>query len=441
MAHAGSAFQVYATRLTATPSSSSRALHFEEVRVPFGEISPTGAATAETMAAQAMESMRFGAQFTPDTSLNASTGDESLSSWPSPAPAPQEKARRKLNLDGMMQPSDIGQRTPGASRTKARRRQPSGGSDEASPSGAKSPLLQAGAGCRLDSSLLVLTRKFMQLQPYANDAGVLNLNEAAERLGVQKRRLYDITNVLEGIDMIEKMGKNSIRWKNNDEQGSYGLSAQLLRDENRQLEQRERELDNITVQMRNALKLATEDPTDKPYSYVRYSDLRAIPEMFDQTVIAVKAPAGSSLEVPDPKETGKLQMMIRSENGEQLQVFLCPEDGYGDRRDSTGSLSGLEPSLRASLPSSADDDSVNQVSRDSAVSLLDELDAAAVFRSPMKQTGFLSDTSTHQSGFLSLDPVGEPEPYMFGLGAHEGLADLFDSWNDGEQTLDGVVSC
>lgn len=42
---------------------------------------------------------------------------------------------------------------------------------------------------------------------------VLNLNEAAERLGVQKRRLYDITNVLEGIDMIEKMGKNSIRWK------------------------------------------------------------------------------------------------------------------------------------------------------------------------------------------------------------------------------------
>jgi transcription factor E2F3 len=32
-------------------------------------------------------------------------------------------------------------------------------------------------------------------------------------LGVQKRRLYDITNVLEGIEMIEKMGKNSIRFK------------------------------------------------------------------------------------------------------------------------------------------------------------------------------------------------------------------------------------
>ena len=41
----------------------------------------------------------------------------------------------------------------------------------------------------------------------------LNLNDAANMLGVQKRRLYDITNVLEGISLIEKTGKNSIRWR------------------------------------------------------------------------------------------------------------------------------------------------------------------------------------------------------------------------------------
>ena len=54
----------------------------------------------------------------------------------------------------------------------------------------------------------------MALEPASYKAtGVLNLNEAAEMLGVQKRRLYDITNVLEGIQLIEKMGKNSIRWR------------------------------------------------------------------------------------------------------------------------------------------------------------------------------------------------------------------------------------
>lgn len=30
---------------------------------------------------------------------------------------------------------------------------------------------------------------------------------------VQKRRIYDITNVLEGIGLIEKKGKNNIQWK------------------------------------------------------------------------------------------------------------------------------------------------------------------------------------------------------------------------------------
>jgi hypothetical protein len=32
-------------------------------------------------------------------------------------------------------------------------------------------------------------------------------------LQVQKRRIYDITNVLEGIGLIEKKSKNNIQWR------------------------------------------------------------------------------------------------------------------------------------------------------------------------------------------------------------------------------------
>jgi len=32
------------------------------------------------------------------------------------------------------------------------------------------------------------------------------------KLEVQKRRIYDITNVLEGIDMINKTIKNKVKW-------------------------------------------------------------------------------------------------------------------------------------------------------------------------------------------------------------------------------------
>ena len=42
--------------------------------------------------------------------------------------------------------------------------------------------------------------------------GILDLNQAAKSLSVQKRRIYDITNVLEGIGLIEKQSKNNVQW-------------------------------------------------------------------------------------------------------------------------------------------------------------------------------------------------------------------------------------
>jgi hypothetical protein len=42
------------------------------------------------------------------------------------------------------------------------------------------------------------------------------LNDAVLELKVQKRRIYDITNVLEGIGLICKERKNNIRWNGPD---------------------------------------------------------------------------------------------------------------------------------------------------------------------------------------------------------------------------------
>ena len=74
--------------------------------------------------------------------------------------------------------------------------------------GVKSPLEKS----RYDTSLGLLTKRFVGLLRSAPD-GVLDLNNAAEVLKVQKRRIYDITNVLEGIKLITKKSKNNIQWK------------------------------------------------------------------------------------------------------------------------------------------------------------------------------------------------------------------------------------
>ena len=71
--------------------------------------------------------------------------------------------------------------------------------------------------------------------------------QAADQLAVrQKRRIYDITNVLEGIGLIEKKSKNSIVWKG----GGPGSNTQeftdrasMLKEEISELDQHEKMLD------------------------------------------------------------------------------------------------------------------------------------------------------------------------------------------------------
>jgi transcription factor E2F4/5 len=66
---------------------------------------------------------------------------------------------------------------------------------------------------RSEKSLGILTAKFVKLLQEAPD-GIVDLKTAADLMDVkQKRRIYDITNVLEGVGLIEKNSKNIIRWK------------------------------------------------------------------------------------------------------------------------------------------------------------------------------------------------------------------------------------
>lgn len=78
---------------------------------------------------------------------------------------------------------------------------------------------------------------------------MVDLNKASADLQVQKRRIYDITNVLEGIGLLEKKSKNNIQWKGGtDNSNFFNLKKKLkvLDDRenqlDRQLEMAEREL-------------------------------------------------------------------------------------------------------------------------------------------------------------------------------------------------------
>uniref|UniRef100_A0A0K0DPJ2 E2F_TDP domain-containing protein n=1 Tax=Angiostrongylus cantonensis TaxID=6313 RepID=A0A0K0DPJ2_ANGCA len=147
------------------------------------------------------------------------------------------------------------------------------------------------ATTRMDNSLLVTTRKFILLKSENN---VVNLNEAAVLLNVPKRRLYDITNVLEGVDLVEKVGKNSIRWKTDD--GDTGHLREL-QSQCRSLTKQEKELDEVITDLSSAVKIMKEDPTDMPHGYVRLEELRKLSKFSNQTLILIKSHPGAPCTV------------------------------------------------------------------------------------------------------------------------------------------------
>ncbi|KAK2860712.1 hypothetical protein Q7C36_004878 [Tachysurus vachellii] len=217
---------------------------------------------------------------------------------------------------------------------------------------------------RHEKSLGLLAIKFVTLLQETKD-GILDLKVAAECLAVrQKRRIYDITNVLEGIGLIEKKTKNTIQWKGESsgcqppeilEQVEH-LKAQIT-----ELERQERELDMQKSCLQQSIKHLQEDPNSirypfetffscmqkqqmcaslsslysfilHTYNYVTHEDICDV--FSGDTLLAVMAPAGTQLEVPVPEvsQNGqkRYQVNLRS-HSTPIQVLLINRETCGSR--------------------------------------------------------------------------------------------------------------
>ncbi|KAF3321820.1 Transcription factor E2FB -like protein [Carex littledalei] len=183
--------------------------------------------------------------------------------------------------------------------------------------------------CRFDSSLVRVTKKFLELFDKAPDSS-LDLNKAAETLEVPKRRLYDITGVLEGIGLIEKKHKNAICWKIQEEPNSeLNASVARLKASIEDLISKEHELDEQISEMQGRIKKFIEDEKTQKLLFLKESDLKGLPGFKNQTLIAVRAPPGTTLEVPDPDQM-RYRFIVRSNAG-PIQVHLVSklEEDFG----------------------------------------------------------------------------------------------------------------
>lgn len=273
---------------------------------------------------------------------------------------------------------------------------------------------------RFDSSLGLLTKKFVFLLKRAashggqlnNDGtrieggsaeGTLDLNAAARELQVQKRRIYDITNVLEGIGLIEKRTKNHIAWmgdrpqaastsitivgkknpskeddspdspphiiRHNSESvvgggglddmfSSHGEEERSLASNVDALQREEQDLDRYIAYMSSLVQSYSKSPhhhhqlgnavgggsggssSTNPWMYITKEELTSLSSLHEDTIIAVRAPAGTTLEVPDPDEgmrpgVRKFQMFLKSPGSDKIDVLLVQ---YGATVENEGSV-------------------------------------------------------------------------------------------------------
>uniref|UniRef100_A0A8C8AUI7 E2F transcription factor 1 n=1 Tax=Otus sunia TaxID=257818 RepID=A0A8C8AUI7_9STRI len=325
------------------------------------------------------------------------TGGQSPRGGPRPS-----QVKRKLNLETDHQ--YIAESLPvgrGKARNPAR--------------GAKSP----GEKSRYETSLNLTTKRFLELLSQSPD-GVVDLNWAAEVLKVQKRRIYDITNVLEGIQLITKKSKNNIQWL-------YvpGLGSWLP------------ELSLAALQHPRVCSL-----TCHTAAYVTCQDLRSVVDPSEQMVMVIKAPPETQLQVSDPAEA--FQVSVRSTQG-PIDVFLCPEDSSGvcspvkspfkgPAEESSPSHSQprasplLHPAQDVNMPLLPGE---QETLLPGTSVLPSKCPAEEVSLSPLASMDALLEQSREDfSGFLADEFINLSPPqaqdYHFGLEEGEGISELFD---------------
>ncbi|KTG06165.1 hypothetical protein cypCar_00002217 [Cyprinus carpio] len=334
-------------------------------------------------------------------------------------------AKRRLDLEEPIYLPEI--RTPKGKGNSACARAPS-------PKTPKSP----GERTRYDTSLGLLTKKFVGLLSESAD-GVLDLNWATEVLEVQKRRIYDITNVLEGVQLIRKKSKNNIQWLVSGvfEGSSSNLEkTSALKKELSELDRQEKALDDLIQSSSTQLR------------YVTYQDIRTISSLKDQTVIAVKAPSETKLEVPEASE-GSLQIYLKSKNG-PIEVYLCPEECLEDaspvknatpRKDYPQTPSATTPSVfPPAKPQPVEGlplkPQPSMTGTSGSTSLLDVegiLDLPpSLLQITEDQLPGIAFTSDASGPFVNFSPQLSHEDYLWGLEDGEGVSDFFDTYDLGD---------
>lgn len=169
--------------------------------------------------------------------------------------------------------------------------------------------------------------------------------------------------------------------------------------------------------MQDRLRELASGEQSAPYAYVTHSDIKSIPELHGDTLIAIKAPPGTELEVPDPDEgmpfgERRYQIFLKSTGG-PIDCLLVSQGGPDDYNNTNGNSNSV-------LQNNA-----NIEHETGAVPSF-----SGTLASPIKSSASALHEDSDLMSVLRLSPSPGNEDFYFGLedsrDGDTGIADLYD---------------
>ena len=201
-----------------------------------------------------------------------------------------------------------------------------------------------------ENSLGKLTKDFIN---YIKTEGrkSININDLVNKLGVKKRRIYDITNVLQGIEYLQKSGKNEIIWtKTISNKSKAKKKPSLIKKNNNnkqklnkeELEKEKKELDDDIEKFKAEFNSIAKKGEFEEYGYITLDDIKNLSINKKVDLVVIKATKGTVMNVIDKKDIKQAydsakRLMENNEmksnnsllnilNKSNQLILTCPED-------------------------------------------------------------------------------------------------------------------
>ena len=159
-------------------------------------------------------------------------------------------------------------------------------------------------------TLFTLKKSFIEVLKSSNGK-MIELSTVEKKLGVNKRRLYDIANVLAGIGFIERSGKSLIKWVGKSEINNLDEISE-------EFDKKEKELDEMIDVVENLLNLLVKSEDFENYAWLEKDDLNLLNPSQYLSMMGIRGPKLMNLNMTNDNdeyylhcstESGQIEMI------------------------------------------------------------------------------------------------------------------------------------